>query len=301
LEWSKRMNAAVDYIEENLAGELDFNEAANRAFSSTYHFQRVFLAVNGITPAEYTRRRRLTLAARDLTSTSEKVIDIATKYGYESPNAFTRAFRNLHGVTPKKARELGVTLTAFPRIIFQIIAQGGNDMNYKIIRKPAFEVVGQLKKVGSTIGKDYLIDPEVWDKNWQAIWEEFEKSKHDKTLEKLTQGKPGPFTGASFLGVCVVDREMARYIFTVGVEKPDTKVPVGFEVIRIPAATWAVFEATGPFPYALHDVEDQIFKEWLPSTGYELDDKPELDIYLPGDRESKKYRCQSWMPVVTKR
>jgi AraC family transcriptional regulator len=294
------MNAAVGYIEENLEGEIDFNEAANRAYSSIYHFQRVFLAVNGTTPAEYTRRRRLTLAARDLTSTNEKVIDIAAKYGYTSPNAFTRAFRNLHGVAPQAARAPGVILTAFPRITFQIIVQGGNAVDYKIVKKPAFEVAGKLKRVGRTIGKGFWIDPAVWDKNWQEIWEEFEKTKHDKALEKVTRGEPGQFTGANFLGVCVIDREMASYTFTVGVEKPDTALPAGYGIIRIPAATWAVFDATGPFPYALHDIEDRIFKEWLPSTGYELDDKPELDVYLSGDRASKQYRSQSWMPVVMK-
>ena len=104
MEWSERMNAAIDYIEENLAGEIDFNVAAEKAACSTFHFHRIFFALNGLTPAEYARRRRLTLAATELTSGNTRVIDIALKYGYESPDAFTRAFRNMHGVTPLVAR-----------------------------------------------------------------------------------------------------------------------------------------------------------------------------------------------------
>ena len=100
MEWSDRMNAAISYIEDNLAGEIDFNEVANRALCSTYHFQRMFYAIIGITPVEYIRRRRLTLAAMEITSTRVKVIDVAIKYGYDSPVSFTRAFRNMHGVTP---------------------------------------------------------------------------------------------------------------------------------------------------------------------------------------------------------
>jgi AraC family transcriptional regulator len=92
MEWSERMNAAIGYIEENLTGEIDFNEAAKRAYCSLFHFQRMFFAIIGVTPAEYTRRRRLTLAARELTSTNDKVIDIALKYGYDSPDSFTRHY-----------------------------------------------------------------------------------------------------------------------------------------------------------------------------------------------------------------
>ncbi len=302
MEWSERMNAAVDYIEENLAGEIDFNEAANRALCSTYHFQRMFFAINGLTPAEYARRRRLTLAARELMSTDQKVIDIATKYGYDSPNAFTRAFRNLHGVTPQAAREPGVTLTAFPRISFKIVLQGGSDVDYKIIEKPAFEVIGKLKRVSTTdsVNNKLIISPDVWNENWFDIWEEFSRTGYGEELEKITQGKPGPVTGAKYLGVCVVDEKIEEYTYTIGVENPGIEVLAEFEVIRIPASTWAAFEAVGPFPETINKLEDKIFIEWFPSTGYEHAGTPELEVYLPGDRESKDYRCQYWMPVVKK-
>ncbi len=302
MEWSERMNAAVEYIEENLAGEIDFNEAANRALCSTYHFQRMFFVLNGITPVEYARRRRLTLAARELMSTDQKVIDIATKYGYDSPNAFTRAFRNLHGVTPQAAREPGVTLTAFPRISFRIVKQGGNDVDYKIIEKPAFEVIGKLKREATSgpTERKLVIDPDTWNKNWFGIWEEFGRTKHGEELEKITRGKPGPVTGAVYLSVCEVSDKVEEYTYTIGVEKPGTEVPEGYGVIRIPASTWAVFEAVGPFPETINKMQDRVFLEWFPSTGYEHAGTPELEIYPPGDRSSKEYRCQYWLPVLKK-
>ena len=301
MDWSKRMNAAIDYIEENLAGEIDFSEAAKRACCSTFHFQRIFFAVNGLTPAEYARRRRLTLAARELLSSTARVIDIAMKYGYESPNAFTRAFRNLHGITPQAAREPGVTLTAYPRVSFHIALKGGNDMDYRIIEKPAFEVVGKSKRVSAEIVQNFVISPEDWEKFWWNYWDEFYKDKRYESLEILTGGKPGRITGASYLAVVTIENGMEGFYYSVGIEKPDIAVPEGYEVIHIPAATWAVFESTGPLPKAIHDVEDRIFLEWFPSTGYEHDDKPELEVYLPGNRESEDYRCQVWMPVVKKK
>lgn len=301
MEWSERMNAAIDYIEGNLAGEIDFSVAAEKAACSTFHFQRMFFAINGLTPVEYARRRRLTLAATELTSGNSKVIDIAIKYGYESPDSFTRAFRNLHNVTPQAARESGVQLVAFPRISFHIALIGGNDMDYRIIEKPAFEVVGKSKRVSTKIVQNFVISPEIWEKFWWEFWDEFYRDKRYESLEKLTRGKPGRITGAGYLGVITIENNMEGFSYAVGVEKPDMAVPAGFEVIHIPAATWAVFESTGPLPKAIHDVEDRIFLEWFPSTGYEHDDKPELEVYLPGNRESEDYRCQVWMPIVKKK
>jgi len=153
MEWSERMNAAIGYIEDKLDGELDYNEAAKKACCSLFHFQRVFMVVVGFTPAEYVRKRRLTLAARELTSTDLKVIDIALKYGYDSPDSFARAFRSVHSITPQAARAPGVKLAAFPRISFNIELKGGNDMDYKIIEKPAFDIIGRSRKFNTVTEK----------------------------------------------------------------------------------------------------------------------------------------------------
>ncbi len=124
MDFLKNMNEAIKYIEENLTNDIDFKEVARRAFCSEYHFRRMFSFLTGITLSEYIRRRRLTLAAFELKDSNVKVIDIAMKYGYNSPDSFTRAFQNLHGITPSEARNNGHSLKAYPRITFHLSIKG---------------------------------------------------------------------------------------------------------------------------------------------------------------------------------
>jgi AraC family transcriptional regulator len=294
MEWSERMNTAIDYIEDNLAYEIDINEAAGKACCSLYHFQRMFFAIIGVTPAEYTRRRRLTLAATELTMNNIKVIDLAVKYGYDSPDSFTRAFRNVHGITPRAARAPGVKLTAFPRVSFNLKLNGGTNVDYRIMEKPAFEVIGKSRVFSNVNGQDMEKCPQFWD--------EFRKDKGLETLDKLTGGKTGPVTGGSYLGVCqMFEGSTEDFTYAITAEKSGVKAPAGFEVIKIPASTWAVFDSIGPMPKAIQDVSGKIFHEWFPSTGYEHAATPELEVYLPGNFGDKKYHCQVWVPVNRKK
>lgn len=143
----KSMNDAMRYIEDNLTNEIDFKVVARIAHCSEYHFKRMFSFLAGITVSEYIRRRRLSLAAFELTNSKLKIIDIAVKYGYNSPDSFTRAFQNLHGVTPSETRNNGQQLKAFPPMTFQLSIRGGNEMNYRIEQKKAFNIVGIMKRV----------------------------------------------------------------------------------------------------------------------------------------------------------
>ncbi len=293
MEWSDRMNAAISYIEDNLASEIDFNEAAKKACCSLFHFQRMFMVIMGVTPAEYARRRRLTLAARELTSTDSKVIDLAIKYGYDSPDSFTRAFRNVHGITPQAARAPGVKLTAFPRVSFHIKLEGENDMDYKIIDKPAFDLVGRGKRF-TTKNMEQAIKIPQW-------WQEFSASAEYQKLVKLSGGKPGPVTGAEVISAILPNEQNTwdPIIYTICIEKPYKTAD--FDVFHIPAATWAVFESIGPMPGAIQEVTRKIFQEWFPSTGYEHAAKSELEVYLPGDPSNSNYHCQVWIPIVKKK
>jgi AraC family transcriptional regulator len=295
MEWPERMNAAVDYIEANLAGDIDMEKAARIACCSSFHFRRMFFAFAGETAAEYVRRRRMTLAARELTSIKTKVIDAAVKYGYDSPDAFTRAFRNVHGVTPAAARGPGVTLAAYPRISFNRNLAGGNNMDYKIIEKPAFDIIAKARKFTTAQGENFIKIPQFWQEMMQG-------QNGFKALMKLTQEQAGPVTGAGSVGICMMDEEKDIFTYAIGVEKPAAKAaPAGFAILHIPAATWAIFESVGPMPKAIQDVTVKIFKEWFPSTGYEHAAVPELEVYLPGNPDAPDYRCQVWIPIVKKR
>ena len=292
MEWSERMNSAIAYIEGNLDGDIDFTEAAKKACCSLFHFQRMCMVIIGVTPVEYTRRRRLTLAARDLTSTDAKVIDIALKYGYDSPDSFTRAFRNVHGITPRAARAPGVKLTAFPRISFNIELKGGNDMDYRIIEKPAFDILGRSRQFRTVNGENFIKIPQ--------FWHEFMATAEYKTLCDLTSGKPGVVTGGQMLGICFAGEgnNWDPFSYGIGIEKPAKKSPVKFEVIPVPAAAWAVFDCTLD---NLQDITRRIFSEWFPSTGYEHANAPEIEVYLPGDFSNTAMKCQIWIPVVKKK
>jgi AraC family transcriptional regulator len=289
MEWSDRMNAAIDYIEDNLAGEIDFTKAADKACCSLFHFQRMFFAIIGVTPVEYTRRRRLTLAAREFTLGNSKVIDLAIKYGYDSPVSFARAFRNVHGIAPRAARAPGVKLTAFPRVSFHIELKGENDMDYKLIEKPDFDIVAKGREFSNEQGKSFIELPQFWN--------EFRKDKSWDTLMKYTAEKPGAVTGAGSLGICGMEKDM-KFYYAIGAEKSGKAVPRGFETMHMPAATWAVFDSFGPVTPSIQAVIKKIFSEWFPSTGYEHAEISELQVYLPGDMQAPDYHCQVWVPVV---
>jgi AraC family transcriptional regulator len=295
MEWPERINAAVDYVEANLAGDIDIEKAARIACCSSFHFRRMFYAFAGVTAAEYVRQRRMTLAAKELSTEKTKVIDAAVKYGYDSPDAFTRAFRNVHGITPMAARGPGVMLAAYPRISFITNIKGGNIMDYSIIEKPAFDIVAKARKFTTLQGENFIKIPQFWDEMMQS-------ENGFKALMKLTQDKTGAVTGAGSLGICMMDEVNDKFTYAIGVEKPAAKAaPAGFEVIHIPTATWAVFESIGPMPKAIQTVTVKIFKEWFPSTGYEHAAIPELEVYLPGNPDNQDYHCQVWIPIIKKR
>ncbi|MNJ33058.1 Transposon Tn10 TetD protein [compost metagenome] len=150
MEMLNLLRQAIDYMEDNLKNNIKIDDVAKAAALSKYHFQRMFHVLTGFTITEYVRNRRLTLAAEELTRPDSKVIDIALKYGYESPESFTKAFQRLHGVTPLVVKRNDVKLKAFPRLSFQIQIKGETEMNYRIVKQPASKVIGKT----SSIGKD---------------------------------------------------------------------------------------------------------------------------------------------------
>ena len=142
MEWLKKLNAAIDYIESNLDNDISYDEAARIACCSTFYFQRIFSYVSGISLSEYVRRRRMTQAAFELQRTDAKVLDVALKYGYTSPTSFNRAFQSVHNITPTAARNMGSTLNAYPAIRFSVKVTGGNVMAYHIAEKDSMRMVG---------------------------------------------------------------------------------------------------------------------------------------------------------------
>ncbi len=292
MEWSDRMNSAIDFIESNIDDEINISEVAEKAYCSSFHFQRMFYAIIGITPAEYIRRRRLTLAAMELAIGNDKVIDIAIKYGYNSPNAFTRAFRNMHGINPREVRTSGVKLSAYNRISFHVEIKGGNDMDYKIVEKPAFELVG----------KSNIFTHENFFKEAPKFWKKYVCTEEYQALWSLTNGKWGQVAEAPLMSVYLPNDKGNKDSFMdiFGIEKSPEIDPKKFNVFQIPPATYAEFNCTYQTSVKMNKF---IYGEWLPSTGYERDaQKPDIAAYFPVAFMSiKDMGVRWWIPVVKKK
>ena len=286
MKWLERLGTALDYIEGNLTGEIDTARAAGIACCSPFYFQRLFLVVTGFTLAEYIRRRRLTLAAGEISSGTGRIIDIAVKYGYDSPDAFTRAFRNMHGITPQAAREPGTKLVACPRISLHIELNGGTDMDYRIIEKPAFPIAMTARRFTSIDGQN-LKDIPAW-------WTGFLASPDCIEMTALCGNKPGAITGGVMLGVCYGEADTGEFSYGIAVELAEGTSPGRFEKMEIPPTTWAVFGCTLA---NLQDVTKRIFREWYMSTGYEHPGSPDLEVYLP-EGSGQDMKCEIWSPVV---
>ena len=291
MEWSDRLNSAIDFLESNLENEIDISEAADSANCSSFHFQKMFHAILGITPAEYIRRRRLTLAASELAVGNKRVIDIAVKYGYESPNAFTRAFRNMHGINPGEVRRPGVKLKAYNRVSFQVEIKGGNNMDYRIIEKPAFEILGKAKE----------FTHENFFKEAPAFWKEYVCTEEYQSLWSLTNGRWGKVSDAPLMSVYLPGEsgrdESFRDILCI--EKTPAINSVGYESFHIPAATYAEFSCTYKTSAKMNKY---IYSEWLPSSGYDLDSqKPDIAAYFPvAFLSTRGMGVRWWIPVVKK-
>lgn len=285
-----RLNEALGYVEKNLDSTLDMKEVARIACCSEYHFTRMFSFLSGMTLSEYIRRRRLTLAAFDLSRDGSKVIDVAIKYGYASPDSFARAFQAVHGVTPSEARGHGSSLKAFPRMTFQLTIQGGGEMNYRVEQKEAFRIVGISKRVPIMF---HGVNPDIA-AMYQSLTPELINA-----IKGLSNIEPsGIISASSHFGEGRMEEkgELDHFIGAA----TTLKVPEGLAALEVPASTWAVFTAVGPFPDTLQEVWGRIFAEWLPSSNFELAEGPEMLWNEHPDVTSAQYRSEIWIPVQKK-
>ncbi|MED3021404.1 MULTISPECIES: AraC family transcriptional regulator [Bacillus cereus group] len=286
----KNMNAAMQYIENNLTDEIDFKEVAKIAFCSEYHFKRMFSFLAGIPLSEYIRCRRLTLAAFELKDSNAKVIDVAIKYGYNSPDSFTRAFQNLHGITPSEARSTIRSLKAYSPMTFQLSIQGGNEMNYRIKEKEPFRIIGITKRVPIVFNG---VNEEI-----ASMWKSL-NPESIQMLKSLSNMEPNGIISASTNfseGRMEEKGELDHYI---GVARAED-CPAQFAQLEVTASTWAVFEAVGPFPETLQNVWGRIYSEWFPSSNYELAEGPEILWNEQKDTSSPNFKSEIWIPVLKK-
>lgn len=283
----KHMNAALAYIEARLTDDIDMAEAARIALCSEYHFTRMFSLLAGIPLSEYVRRRRLTRAAAELRQSDAKVIDMALKYGYSSPDAFARAFQQLHGATPSEARKPGAMLKAYPPMTFRLTIQGGSEMNYRIVDKAAFRIVGYSKRVPIVF---HGVNPDI-----SAMWNSLDEEELAR-LERLSDVEPAGLVSASANFSEGLMEEQGEFDYYIGAATTNA-CPERLAALEVAATTWALFEAVGPFPAALQSVWGRIYSEWFPTSGYELAPGPEMLRNVSKDTSSPAFRSEIWIPV----
>ena len=281
MEWLKRLNKAIDYIEDNLCGTVSIEEAARIACCSVYHFQRMFSYISEVPLAEYIRRRRMTAAAFETQSSNIKIIDIAFKYGYESPTSFNRAFQSIHGISPVNARLKGTMLKAYPRMSFSVTIKGNSVINYRIEKKEAFRITGLRMNLETDMENNF--------KNVPVFWTDTKKSEIFPELCRLiTPGFP------KILGVTVYENKENFYYY-IAVKSNET-LENTFEY-TVPAATWVIFDSTGAAPESIQKIYRQFYTEWLPTSGYEYGKAPEIEVYTDDDIKSHTYRSELWFPL----
>ncbi len=282
MEWIKHFNDAIKYIEDNLSSAINLDTAARFACCSTYHFQRMFTYMTGIPLSEYIRRRRMSLAAEELQSDSSKVIDVSVKYGYDSPTAFNRAFRSIHGITPSQAKEAGASLKAYPPISISLSIKGDCALDYRIEQKEAFRIIGISRPLQKEIENNFETVPRMWG-----------EASMDGTLQKLSAEMDGPPMGLLGVSFCNEEEDW-RYFIAVTSRHSLAK---SFEEALVPSSTWAIFKGEGP-AHSIQELEKRIILEWLPASGYEYNNAPDIEVYLNPDPRNARYEV--WIPVKRK-
>lgn len=279
MDWVRSLNLAIEYIENHLFDNIVCEDIAQHAFYSSFHFQRAFSLLTGITVSEYIRNRRLSLAAQDLLYNNEKVIDVALKYGYNTPESFTKAFQRFHGVLPSQAKKFGIELKSFNRLTLKIVLEGGSIMDYKIEQKDSFRVVVKTRRFTTENSGNKI--PLFWS-------DYFSSGLHHQIC--------------GMIGICFpVETGCKDFEYGIGCdEKYVTSAPEGFRTIAIPSYTWAIFKCIGPMPDAIQNMWKRVYSEWLPQSAYELIDGYDIEFYTKGDNSSKDYISEIWIPIKEK-
>jgi AraC family transcriptional regulator len=288
MDWQQRMESALNLIEEHLTDEIDVERVAREANCSPFHFMRMFDVVTGVGPAEYIRRRRLSQAAIDLASGDDRIIDIALRYGYDSPDSFTRAFKREYGCSPSEARKQGTRLHAYPRLYFSISLKGDKAMEYRIEQGNPMRLIGMTIRANNQDGSNFVDVPAFWD-----------RACADGSFEKLCKKAAGSKLGV--IGVChSFDMQKGTFSYSIAIETPAdlSGLPEGCEAIEIPASTWAKFTSRGPLRPNFQDTIKRIFSEWFPASGREHAGTAEIEYYSPTpDANDPDYWCEYWVPL----
>lgn len=273
--WIDGIQSAIRYIEENIEEDLNIEDIAACSYVSAFHFQRMFNMLCGVTVGEYIRNRRLTLAGQELSKDSNKIINIAMKYGYTSPDSFARAFSRFHGISPSTAMKKGAQLRAYAPLRIKILMEGGTMLEYKIAEKAAFTVVGKSKKFNTDTSYTDIT----------RFWQEHIQSGENQIV-------------CGTYGICIDDEGNTFDYLIADNYIPWNEIPNGYITKVIPAGTWAVFPCRGKLPNSLQEVNTKIWSEWVPNCKkYKLAGNYNVELYTPPTENPEDTYCEIWIPI----
>ena len=299
MDWTMGLQKAIDYIEDNLTETIDYEMIAAQSFSSSYHFQRVFSILCGFTIGEYIRNRRLSLAGTELATSNAKVIDVALKYGYESPDSFAKAFQKFHGILPSQARFDGSKLKSYSRLVLKFSLEGGKHMDYRIEKKPKMILTGYKSHfTGTPYGKDRECQEEelfmtTRGKQWFLRGISSNMDAHC-VISNITE------EGYDYYYCHLLDDWERENLYNKEITGVDFVEDLGLENIIIPETNYVVFETSNVKSticdyFDLLNLRIHILTEWMPEMGLQLKNAPELAVYhwIPKSERN----VQIWMPI----
>ena len=286
MDWIKGFQKSIDYIEEHIDEPADMERIAREMNISGFYYQKIFSIICGFSAGEYIRNRRLALAGRELADFGGKIIDIALKYGYDTPEGFTRAFTRFHGASPTAVKNGAAIPKPFAKLSVSITVKGGNIMDYKIVKKDPFKVLERVEK-------HTIVDSE----NKNTIPEFWTRAHSDgtvKTLLEKTSDKTYIF------GICYGSVSQTFDYGIAAVCDDNCEAPEGFRISEIPARTWAVFEVTGAMPNAIQEMWHRIVTEFFTASEYKPTYEMDIEAYPAGVMNSFDYRSEIWVPLADK-
>ena len=288
MEWVATIQKAITYIEDHLLEELNYEDIAKELNTSSYEFHRTFSFLTGLTVNTYIRNRRLSLAGIEVIESNAKITDIAFKYGYETPESFTKAFTRFHGYSPKYVRENPVKLSLFNPLVIKLYMEGGNFMNYKIVQTKKQKFLSIVRSFSNDI---------INDESNHDIPDFWTECGDNKTIDKLLSlRKEGQ---KDLYGLCTPSIEgSTTFNYGIGILLDEETLPCDderFTIWNVEEGTYVVFDCIGDDGDCISETWAKFYKEFLPQTGYKASEATDYEIYFEKGQDG--VFCELWIPI----
>lgn len=293
MDWVKLLQQAIDYMESHLLEKINYEDAAKEVNMSSYNFHRIFSLMAGMTANEYIRSRRLSLAGQEMQMTDNKIIDIAYKYGYETPESFAKAFSRFHGVSPRSARKKGTQLCLFNPLVIKIILEGGKTMNYRIEETGKQRFIAKVRAFNNeNINDDSNHEiPDFWDESYENhLVDEIRKMRRNGKKDLYGLCSPTKENNTTFdygIGV-IIDKD-------TDIDNEEELIKKGYRIWNVDPGTYVVFKCYGDNGDCISEMWSRFFKEFLPQSEYEQTEDTDYEIYF--EKGEPGLFCELWIQI----